>query len=202
MTASSVQSLEIAARLLKVDQEALRESLTARITQMAGHGPGGNSLKIALRPEEANNARDALAKCVYSRLFDYIVTRVNAALPFSTSTSYMGVLDIAGFEYFQRNSFEQFCINYCNEKLQQFFNERVLKEEQALYKKEGLVVRKIEYTDNQDAIDLVERKGAGVLDLLDEESKLPKPLPTHFTAEVYAKNKNHFRLMVSPEGED
>ena len=107
---------------------------------------------------------------------------------------YVGVLDIAGFEYFTVNSFEQFCINYCNEKLQQFFNERILKEEQLLYEKEGLGVKKIVYVDNQDCIDLIEAKTSGIFYLLDEESKLPKFSHTHFTSTVHSANPNHFRL--------
>ena len=112
---------------------------------------------------------------------------------FQESAYYIGVLDIAGFEYFTVNSFEQFCINYCNEKLQQFFNQRILKDEQDLYEKEGLGVKKISFVDNQDCIDLIESKGQGIFSLLDEESKLPKPSPQHFTEAVHANNSNHFR---------
>lgn len=101
---------------------------------------------------EANNARDALAKALYSRLFDRIVANINQSIPFSSSTYYIGVLDIAGFEYFTVNSFEQFCINYCNEKLQKFFNDNILKHEQELYRREGLNVPEIHFTDNQDII--------------------------------------------------
>ena len=102
-------------------------------------------------------------------------------------------MDIAGFEYFKTNSFEQFCINYCNEKLQQFFNERILKDEQLLYEKEGLGLKKIAFVDNQDCIDLLESKITGIFDLLDEESKLPKPSPTHFTETVHSTHARHFR---------
>lgn len=109
---------------------------------------------------------------------------------------YVGVLDIAGFEYFTVNSFEQFCINYCNEKLQQFFNERILKQEQLLYEKEGLGVKKIVYVDNQDCIDLIEARTSGIFYLLDEESKLPKSNHTHFTSTVHSANPNHFRLAL------
>ena len=112
---------------------------------------------------------------------------------FQESAYYIGVLDIAGFEYFTVNSFEQFCINYCNEKLQQFFNQRILKDEQDLYEKEGLGVKKISFVDNQDCIDLIESKGHGIFSLLDEESKLPKASPQHFTEAVHANNANHFR---------
>ncbi|CAG9132124.1 unnamed protein product [Plutella xylostella] len=124
-------------------------------------------------------------RAVYSRLFDHIVHRINASIPFQASAYYIGVLDIAGFEYFQMNSFEQFCINYCNEKLQQFFNERILKNEQELYKREGLHVPEIRFTDNQDCIDLIESKSHGIFQLLDEESKLPKPEFGHFTHSVH-----------------
>ena len=84
--------------------------------------------RVPLKKEQATKARDALAKSIYSHLFDRIVQRVNECFPFQASAYYIGVLDIAGFEYFALNSYEQFCINYCNEKLQQFFNQRVLKE--------------------------------------------------------------------------
>ncbi|NWU65217.1 MYO6 protein, partial [Pterocles burchelli] len=151
---------------------------------------------VPLKVEQANNARDALAKTVYSHLFDHVVNRVNQCFPFETSSSFIGVLDIAGFEYFEHNSFEQFCINYCNEKLQQFFNERILKEEQELYQKEGLGVNEVRYVDNQDCIDLIEAKLIGVLDILDEENRLPQPSDQHFTSVVHQKHKDHFRLSI------
>ncbi|XP_076444553.1 unconventional myosin-VI-like [Babylonia areolata] len=189
---SAEGSLTAAGELLGVDREELLDSLTSRLMQSGGFK--GSAIKVPLKATEASSARDALAKAVYGRVFDYIVEAVNSAIPFSTSASYIGILDIAGFEYFQVNSFEQFCINYCNEKLQQFFNERILKEEQALYEKEGLNVKRIEWTDNQDCIELVEAKPNGIFDLLDEESKLPTPKPEHFTSEVHTRNRNHFRL--------
>ena len=151
---------------------------------------------VPLKVHEAQNARDALAKAMYSKLFDFIVKTINKSIPFSSSAHYIGVLDIAGFEYFENNSFEQFCINYCNEKLQQFFNERILKEEQTLYEREGLGLKKINFVDNQDCIDLLEGKNSGIFDLLDEESKLPKPSPNHFTEMVHSSSPNHFRLAV------
>nr|XP_010297250.1 PREDICTED: unconventional myosin-VI [Balearica regulorum gibbericeps] len=152
--------------------------------------------RVPLKVEQANNARDALAKTVYSHLFDHVVNRVNQCFPFETSSFFIGVLDIAGFEYFEHNSFEQFCINYCNEKLQQFFNERILKEEQELYQKEGLGVNEVHYVDNQDCIDLIEAKLIGVLDILDEENRLPQPSDQHFTSVVHQKHKDHFRLSI------
>ncbi|XP_054921732.1 unconventional myosin-VI isoform X4 [Dermacentor andersoni] len=196
VTAESEQSLRVAAALMGVDPDELRQSLLSRVMQTSKGGLKGTVYMVPLKAYEANNARDALAKAVYSKLFDFIVQRINQSIPFSSSSHYIGVLDIAGFEYFQVNSFEQFCINYCNEKLQQFFNERILKEEQALYEREGLSVKKIEYVDNQDCIDLLEGKGTGIFDLLDEESKLPRSSHTHFTSVLHSTHPRHFRLAV------
>jgi myosin-6 len=193
---SAEDSLQMTASLLGVDKEELRDSLVSRVMQATRGGTKGTAIKVPLKTAEANSARDALAKAVYSRMFDYIVDMVNKSIPFGSSVNFIGVLDIAGFEYFQVNSFEQFCINYCNEKLQQFFNDRILKEEQLLYEKEGLGVKKIEWTDNQDCIELIEAKSVGIFDLLDEESKLPTPKYDHFTSEVHSRNKEHFRLSV------
>lgn len=199
------KSLLISAKLIGVDKEELREALVSRVMQATRGGVKGTAIKagtktevilVPLKINEAQSARDALAKSIYSRLFDFIVLRLNQAIPFKSSQNYIGLLDIAGFEYFQVNSFEQFCINYCNEKLQQFFNDRILKEEQLLYEKEGLNVKKIKWTDNSDCIELIEMKGKGIFDLLDEESKLPTPKPDHFTMEVHNRNKEHFRLSI------
>ncbi|XP_029451442.1 unconventional myosin-VI isoform X3 [Rhinatrema bivittatum] len=190
------QSLQCCAELLGLDQEDLRVSLTSRVMLTTAGGTKGTVIKVPLKVEQANSARDALAKAVYSRLFDHVVNRVNLCFPFESSSFFIGVLDIAGFEYFEHNSFEQFCINYCNEKLQQFFNERILKEEQELYQKEGLGVNEVHYVDNQDCIDLIEAKLVGVLDILDEENRLPQPSDQHFTSEVHMKHKDHFRLTI------
>ncbi|XP_036890220.1 unconventional myosin-VI isoform X7 [Sturnira hondurensis] len=192
----STPSLEYCAELLGLDQDDLRVSLTTRVMLTTAGGTKGTVIKVPLKVEQANNARDALAKTVYSHLFDHVVNRVNQCFPFETSSYFIGVLDIAGFEYFEHNSFEQFCINYCNEKLQQFFNERILKEEQELYQKEGLGVNEVHYVDNQDCIDLIEAKLVGILDILDEENRLPQPSDQHFTSAVHQKHKDHFRLTI------
>ena len=172
MSPGSESSLQITAQLLGLEPQELRSALTSRVMQ--GKGNFGTIIHKKLKAKEASNARDALAKSLYTRLFDYIVMRINQSIPFSESRYYIGVLDIAGFEYFTVNSFEQFCINYCNEKLQQFFNQRILKDEQELYVKEGLGVKNVSFVDNQDCIDIIEAKQNGIFSLLDEESKLPR----------------------------
>lgn len=127
-------------------------------------------IPINLSTSEA--ARDALAKHIYAKLFQYIVNVINKSLVSGKKQNcFIGVLDIYGFETFETNSFEQFCINYANEKLQQQFNQHVFKLEQEEYLKEGIVWTMIDFYDNQPCIDLIESK-LGVLDLLDEECRV------------------------------
>ncbi|CAG9815351.1 unnamed protein product [Phaedon cochleariae] len=194
VVAARERSLATASKLLDIDPGELKQAMVSRVMQSSRGGMKGTVIMVPLKTYEANNARDALAKAIYSNLFDYIVNRINQSIPFQSSSYYIGVLDIAGFEFFTVNSFEQFCINYCNEKLQQFFNERILKNEQELYQKESLNVPEIQFVDNQDCIDLIETKHKGILTLLDEESKLPKPSYTHFTDEVHKAWPKEFRL--------
>ncbi|XP_058500890.1 unconventional myosin-Vc [Solea solea] len=124
--------------------------------------------------ERAVNARDALAKHIYAHLFDCIITRINKALQVpGKQHAFSGVLDIYGFETFDINSFEQFCINYANEKLQQQFNLHVFKLEQEEYMKEDIPWTLIDFYDNQPVIDLIEAK-MGILDLLNEECLFPQ----------------------------
>ncbi|KAK5867242.1 hypothetical protein PBY51_011753 [Eleginops maclovinus] len=124
--------------------------------------------------ERAINARDALAKQIYAHLFDCIINKINTALQVpGKQHAFIGVLDIYGFETFDINSFEQFCINYANEKLQQQFNLHVFKLEQEEYMKEDIPWTLIDFYDNQPVIDLIEAK-MGILDLLDEECLFPQ----------------------------
>uniref|UniRef100_A0A0K0CUJ4 Myosin motor domain-containing protein n=1 Tax=Angiostrongylus cantonensis TaxID=6313 RepID=A0A0K0CUJ4_ANGCA len=148
----SETALMITADLLGLEVPELKMGLVSRIMQATKGGVKGTLIRVPLKPHESAAGRDALAKALYSRLFDWLVIRINKSIPFEKSINYIGVLDIAGFEFFELNSFEQFCINYCNEKLQHFFNERILRQEQELYAKEGLNVSRIEYSDNYDCI--------------------------------------------------
>lgn len=143
---------------------------------------------------QAMFARDALAKHIYARLFDWIVTRINKALSFKDKVNrFIGVLDIYGFETFETNSFEQFCINYANEKLQQQFNMHVFKLEQEEYVREQIEWKFIDFYDNQPCIDLIESK-LGVLDLLDEECRVPKGSDKSWCGKLFEKCKQwkHF----------
>nr|XP_021526956.1 unconventional myosin-Ic [Aotus nancymaae] len=133
-----------------------------------------------LNLEQAAYARDALAKAVYSRTFSWLVGKINRSLaskdsdsPSWRSTTVLGLLDIYGFEVFQHNSFEQFCINYCNEKLQQLFIELTLKSEQEEYEAEGIAWEPVLYFNNKVICDLVEEKFKGIISILDEECLRP-----------------------------
>ncbi|KAI4564784.1 hypothetical protein MJG53_015796 [Ovis ammon polii x Ovis aries] len=145
--------------------------------------------------QQVVNARDALAKHIYAQLFHWIVEHVNKALHTSLKQhSFIGVLDIYGFETFEVNSFEQFCINYANEKLQQQFNSHVFKLEQEEYMKEQIPWTLIDFYDNQPCIDLIEAK-LGILDLLDEECKVPRGTDQNWTQKLYDRHSGsqHFQ---------
>uniref|UniRef100_A0A2K5LIS1 Myosin VC n=1 Tax=Cercocebus atys TaxID=9531 RepID=A0A2K5LIS1_CERAT len=154
-------------------------------------------VKPMTRPQ-AVNARDALAKKIYAHLFDFIVERINQALQFSGKQhTFIGVLDIYGFETFDVNSFEQFCINYANEKLQQQFNMHVFKLEQEEYMKEDIPWTLIDFYDNQPVIDLIEAK-MGILELLDEECLLPHGTDENWLQKLYNNFVNKNPLFEKP----
>ncbi|XP_073706088.1 unconventional myosin-Va [Garra rufa] len=147
---------------------------------------------------QAINARDALAKHIYAKLFNWIVDHVNKALHSSVKQhSFIGVLDIYGFETFEINSFEQFCINYANEKLQQQFNMHVFKLEQEEYMKEQIPWTLIDFYDNQPCINLIEAK-MGILDLLDEECKMPKGSDDSWAQKLYNTHLKTSALFEKP----
>ncbi|CAB0036224.1 unnamed protein product [Trichogramma brassicae] len=162
--------------LLRVKQETLILSLTAKRVRASGE-----TLVINYRLPEAVAARDAMAKCLYGALFDWIVLQVNHALLSKKETTKdhqgnsIGVLDIFGFEDFKVcNSFEQLCINYANEQLQHYFNQHVFKYEQSEYKKQGIRWTDIDYSDNSGCLNLIEGKPNGLLCLLDDQCKKNK----------------------------
>jgi myosin-1 len=127
-------------KLLGCDEELLKLSFTNRTIEARG-----DYVTTPLTRDQAIYARDALAKAVYERLFSWLVNKLNSSLQCKDhkgGKTLMGLLDIYGFEIFERNSFEQFCINYCNEKLQQLFIELTLKSEQEEYRREEIEVCK------------------------------------------------------------
>ncbi|XP_026154272.1 LOW QUALITY PROTEIN: myosin VIIAa [Mastacembelus armatus] len=167
--------LSTAATLLEVDGKDLMNCLTSRtlITR-------GETVSTPLSMEQALDVRDAFVKGIYGRLFVWIVEKINAAIykPPSSQPKALrrsiGLLDIFGFENFTVNSFEQLCINFANENLQQFFVRHVFKLEQEEYNLEHINWQHIEFTDNQDALDMIAIKPMNIISLIDEESKFPK----------------------------
>ncbi|KAM7269182.1 hypothetical protein ACFE04_024679 [Oxalis oulophora] len=153
-------------------------------------------IKRSLDPVSAVISRDGLAKTVYSRLFDWLVDKINNSIGQDpNSKSLIGVLDIYGFESFKSNSFEQFCINFTNEKLQQHFNQHVFKMEQEEYTKEQIDWSYIEFVDNQDVLDLIEKKPGGIVALLDEACMFPKSTHETFSNKLYQTFKTHKRFI-------
>ncbi|VDN08123.1 unnamed protein product [Thelazia callipaeda] len=187
--------LHNAAELLGIEVNDLRKHLITRLMQPTRSGIKGTVYAVPLRLNEARLARDALAKVLYAYLFDAIVDIITKCMPFSNSACSIGVLDTAGFEAIELNSYEQLCINYCNEKLQNFFNERIFMDEQDLYCKEGLHYERIEFFDNKACIDLFEEKHRGIFDLLDNEARLPISSAAHFTLTVHKAHGSHPCLM-------
>ncbi|KAK3095804.1 hypothetical protein FSP39_019412 [Pinctada imbricata] len=141
-----------------------------------------------LNISQATFSKDALAKHIYAQTFTWIVDKINLTLHSSTKAhKFIGVLDIYGFETFEINSFEQFCINYANEKLQQIFNMHVFKLEQEEYVREAIEWSFIDFYDNQPCIDMIESK-LGILDLLDEECKMPRGSDANWCQKLYDKH--------------
>ncbi|KAI0244855.1 Myosin type-2 heavy chain 1 [Massospora cicadina] len=140
-----------------------------------------------LSPAQATVVRDSAAKFLYSNLFNWLIDRINEKLANGNETqvrTFIGVLDIYGFEHFQKNSFEQFCINYANEKLQQQFNQHVFKLEQEEYVREEINWTFIDFSDNKPCIEIIEGK-LGILALLDEQSRLPSGSDEGFVNKLY-----------------
>ncbi|KAL5720520.1 hypothetical protein ACHQM5_013185 [Ranunculus cassubicifolius] len=186
----SLFHLQTAAELFMCDEKSLEESLTQRVIVT----PDGNIVKL-LDPESAASNRDALAKTVYSRLFDWLVDKINNSIGQDpNAASIIGVLDIYGFESFKINSFEQLCINLTNEKLQQHFNQHVFKMEQEEYTKEEINWSYVEFVDNQDVLDLIEKKPGGIIALLDEACMFPKSTHETFAQKMYQTYKNNKRF--------
>ncbi|XP_076781582.1 unconventional myosin-IXa isoform X6 [Arvicanthis niloticus] len=167
--------LPIVSELLEVKEEMLFEALVTRKTVTVGE-----KLILPYKLAEAVTVRNSMAKSLYSALFDWIVFRINHALLNSkdleqdTKTLSIGVLDIFGFEDYENNSFEQFCINFANERLQHYFNQHIFKLEQEEYRTEGISWHNIDYIDNTCCINLISKKPTGLLHLLDEESNFPQ----------------------------
>ncbi|XP_078265910.1 unconventional myosin-VIIa-like [Rhinoraja longicauda] len=170
----SSNHLSMATKLLEVDLQELENGMINRSILVRGE-----SVSTPMSKAWAAGSRDALAKAIYSHLFVWIVNKVNMVIykqPANNSgkASSIGLLDIFGFENFDLNSFEQLCINFANEQLQQFFVRHLFKEEQAEYLQENIDWVHVDFVDNQKALDVLSIKPMSIISLIDEESKLLK----------------------------
>ncbi|KIJ06891.1 hypothetical protein PAXINDRAFT_19902 [Paxillus involutus ATCC 200175] len=158
------------AYLLQVDSTMVQKVLTTKIVETQRGGRRGSIYDVPLNPAQATAVRDALAKAIYNNLFEWIVSRINISMkPRSATAQVIGILDIFGFEIFEDNSFEQLCINYVNEKLQQIFIELTLKTEQEEYVREQIKWTPINYFNNKIVCDLIEeRKPPGIFAALND----------------------------------
>ncbi|KAG6509002.1 hypothetical protein ZIOFF_034385 [Zingiber officinale] len=206
--------LNTAAELLMCDAKGLEDAFIKRVMVTPEE-----VITRTLDPASAIVSRDGFAKTVYSRLFDWLVDKINVSIGQDpNSKSLIGVLDIYGFESFKSNSFEQLCINYTNEKLQQHFNQHVFKMEQEEYTKEEINWSYIEFVDNQDVLDLIEKgivdgppnfsglhtedilvsissKPGGIIALLDEACMFPRSTHETFAQKLYQTFKNNKRFI-------
>lgn len=176
------ESLEIACELLGLDVDRVEHALCYKLLQTMAPGGMIESYEVPQNPSQAKAQRDSIAKNVYDRLFDFLVERVNHALDIEKKAekhgenlqredmTTIGILDIYGFEIFDKNGFEQFCINYVNEKLQQIFIELTLKSEQEEYAREGIAWAPIPFFNNKVVCDLIEAKRPtpGIFLILDD----------------------------------
>ncbi|KAL7314137.1 Myosin type-2 heavy chain 1 [Mucor circinelloides] len=195
MVSDADEALLTATRLLGINTMEFRKWIVRKqiITR-------SEKIVTNLNPTQAHVVKDSVAKYIYSNLFDWLVGIINDSLAcpdVDKVKNFIGVLDIYGFEHFKKNSFEQFCINYANEKLQQQFNQHVFKLEQEEYMREKINWTFIEFSDNQKCIEMIEGK-LGILSLLDEESRLPAGSDNAFCQKLYdnfstPEYKNYFK---------
>jgi myosin V len=183
------QHLQPACTLLGIPQEDLSEALCYFWIRAQG--------QMFRRPQTTGNAQkglEALLKALYGALFTHLVSLINQMISFQETPdsdpkmrpiASIGILDIFGFESFTINSFEQLCINYCNEALQQQFNSFMLKNEQAEYANEGIDWNFIQFPENQDVLDLIDKRSTGIMSILDDLCRTPGATDTAFAQQVY-----------------
>ncbi|KAF0686961.1 Aste57867_21253 [Aphanomyces stellatus] len=175
-------ALHFSSSLLGISVDEIEANLTSRCIKA-----GSDLVTVGLSVDMAAQTRDVVAKTIYSRLFDWLVERINDATRTTAAATFIGVVDIFGFELFATNSLEQLCINFANEKLQQLFARNVFELEQQEYVAEGIEWELMEYPNNDACVSLFEARPLGLFSLLDEQCVIPKGNDTQLAATCYTK---------------
>ncbi|GAB5567360.1 unconventional myosin-X isoform X4 [Prionailurus iriomotensis] len=175
------------AELLGLDSAQLTDALTQRSMFLRGE-----EILTPLTVQQAEDSRDSLAMALYARCFEWVIKKINSRIKGKDDFKSIGILDIFGFENFEVNHFEQFNINYANEKLQEYFNKHIFSLEQLEYSREGLVWEDIDWIDNGECLDLIEKK-LGLLALINEESHFPQATDSTLLEKLHNQHaNNHF----------
>lgn len=179
--------IERASRLLGINGERLEGVMKERTIQLRGE-----DITSPQSVEQACDSRDSISMALYSALFRWVISKINARIKGPDDFHFIGILDIFGFENFQVNRFEQFCINFANEKLQEYFNRHIFSLEQIEYSREGIDWCEVEWMDNSECLDLVE-KNLGLISLINEESRFPKGTDQSLLQKLHSQHqKNPF----------
>ncbi|XP_061605715.1 unconventional myosin-XV isoform X2 [Phyllopteryx taeniolatus] len=201
-TVVSAQEIRVVAELLQISPDGLQKAITFKVMSTAASPVMRETMRdkiyTPLTVESAVDARDAVAKILYSLLFHWLTERVNAQVYPHQHTLSISILDIYGFEDLAYNSFEQLCINYANEYLQFFFNKIIFREEQEEYSREQIPWQDIPFNDNQPCIDLIAAKPHGILRILDDQSCFPQATDHTFLQKCHYHHGNN-PLYVKPK---
>uniref|UniRef100_M4BZC1 Myosin motor domain-containing protein n=1 Tax=Hyaloperonospora arabidopsidis (strain Emoy2) TaxID=559515 RepID=M4BZC1_HYAAE len=198
------EHLGVVSKLFAVDQEELVSALTTRKIIV-----GDETFHANLSLAQCGDARDAMARSLYAFLFHFLVAKINSASPqvdqattsaskkATTAIPCIAVLDIFGFEEFEVNQFEQFCINYANEKLQYQFIQDILLTEQQAHIEEGIKWKSVDYEDNSVCLEMIEQRPSGIFSVLDEECVVPKGSDGGFARKLYQRLQDNCRFSAS-----
>ncbi|XP_064872291.1 unconventional myosin-XV-like, partial [Oncorhynchus nerka] len=189
----SAQEIRVVAELLQISPEGLQKAITHKVTETMRE-----KIYTPLTVESAVDARDAVAKILYSLLFHWLTERINGQVYPRHHALSISVLDIYGFEDLSFNSFEQLCINYANEYLQFFFNRIVFRQEQEEYNREQIPWQDIPFSDNQSCIDLISSKPHGILKILDDQSCFPQATDHTFLQKCHYHHGNN-KIYLKPK---
>ncbi|CAL1138691.1 unnamed protein product [Cladocopium goreaui] len=188
-------SLKAVCEIMGIDLPVLTRALTHKLIAV-----GSERYDSPLTLDQSEARRESFARMIYSYLFNHMVFRINESLSSNragpAASSFIGVLDIFGFEHFKVNSFEQLCINFANERLQQMFNHFVFEVEMELYKQEGITCDFSDFPDNQGIIDLIQAKTMSIFTLLDEECRMPKGSDKSLVQKLWKQFDKHENFKI------